>query len=342
MARQLTSPDDRRAARLALVIAQARRRWGDHILRLGRELDAFPLADARPPLSTGSLGLDLLTRGLPRGALTELAGVDGSGVETLSYTALTRCQQDGGVALLLDAGTLSDPAALAAVGVDHRALLLAYPATAAEAWSVLDLLARSDTVDLMVTSLVGLTNAPGASPPLLRQGLRRVAGALRGRATALVVVSVPWPPRLPSAGDAPLLTTAGGPTIAQLAALRVALEPTAPRLTPYGDVAALGARATVVKHHGLPRGPALPLETTERGVHRALELVDLGLRTGVVAESALGLALDGVVLGRTRLRAADALEAAPALAALAEEQIRARWSPAPRGHVDAPAGSGVA
>jgi len=70
-------------ARLAAAIAAARRRWGDHIIRVGAEIAAPSTRMGLPALSTGSLGLDLSTGGLPRGAVAEYVGVDGAGAETL-------------------------------------------------------------------------------------------------------------------------------------------------------------------------------------------------------------------------------------------------------------------
>ncbi len=333
---------DARALRLDHAVAAIRRRWGDRALRCAADLLASPPSlSPHAVLSTGSLGLDLLTGGLPRGRLTEIAGQDGSGVEMLGQTALARAQEAGGIILLVDAGMPLDPAALAAAGIDHDRLLLACPTTALDAWSIVEAVCRSDSVDLLLVSLLDLTNAPGATPAVLRRGLTRVAAALRGRASAVLALSTPLsPPSLP-AGPPEAVPTIGGPLIAQTAALRILLFPESPRLTPYGTVAALAARAAVVKQHGLPRGLVLPLEFTESGVHRSLEAVTLGLSTGVLTSSPLGLAQGDQPLGRTALRAAALLDGRPALRDDLEHHIRTAWTRS-HAHPDVPIQIGVA
>src|SRR5919201_2028847 len=83
-----------RRAALAAAIAALRRRYGDHIIRTGADFAALP-ATGLAPLSTGSLGLDLITGGLPRGHVGEDAGADGTGEGKLALAALPACQHPG-------------------------------------------------------------------------------------------------------------------------------------------------------------------------------------------------------------------------------------------------------
>ena len=316
-----------RPAALAATIAALRRRYGDHIIRTGADLAALPAATGLAPLSTGSLGLDLITGGLPRGHVSEYAGADGTGKGTLALAALAACQRAGGLALLVDADGAADPDALAAAGVDLDTLVLACPTTVREAWDVLAALSRCGALDLLVlASLPGMLALPraGWSMPRLDRQLPRLVAAVRGRVTALLLTNLPLPPRPGATADT--WETVGGPAIAQAAALRIALQPTGIRFTDYGDVAALRATARVVKHHGMALGPALPLDITPCGPHRAAELVALGRLVGCVAETALGLVMGEHILGRTVGRAVAALERDPALAALVEAQVRASWN----------------
>jgi len=324
-----------RRAALAAVVAALRRRYGDRIIRSATDLAARDPEAGPPALSTGSLGLDLIAGGLPRGALAEYAGVDGAGKETLAHTALARAQRDGGLVLLLDADGASDPDALGAAGVDVAALMLAWPTTAEEAWHALMALARCGALDLLlVTSLPGLTALPGADGlRLVRHWLPRLRLALRGRRTALLVTNVPMSASA-RAGEAdargPWGTwgrgdTLGGEAVAQAATLRVALRPAGLRFGPHGDVVGLGAAVTAVKHRGLPHGPTLSLELTDAGTHRALELVTLARLTGCIARTGLGLTMGEALLGRTEQRAAATVAGDPALAAALEAGIRRAW-----------------
>src|SRR5919108_3011321 len=142
MVRRQTSSRGTRQAALATAIAALRRRYGDHIIRTGADLAALPAATGLAPLATGSLGLDLITGGLPRGHVSEYAGADGTGKGTLALAALAACQHAGGLALLVDADGAADPDALAAARVDLGTLVLACPTSAREAWDVLVALGR--------------------------------------------------------------------------------------------------------------------------------------------------------------------------------------------------------
>ena len=312
----------RRRARLDDVIAALHDRYGRHIIRWGAELAVWPVsgADDGLPLSTGSLGFDLITGGLPRGSITELAGPDGSGKGTLALAALAACQQDGGLALLIDADGAVDPDSLVAAGVDIERLLLSCPTTAAEAWDIALALCRTDALRLVVlASLPGLLALPGADARPYRpdRGLALLQGALRGRRTALLLTNGP-DTALPRA---PL----GRSTVARIATLRLALDRRALRYGPHGDVVALRALARVVKHRGLPRDPAFLLDIAPSGARRGTELVMLGLLTGCLTETSLGLIMGERMVGRTPERAAAALQDDPDLGADLERRVRAAW-----------------
>ncbi len=320
------SPPPRRAARLDDVVAALRARYGARIIRWGADLmdPSAPHAGAGSPLSTGCLGFDLLTGGLPRGGITELAGLDGSGAGTLAQAAVAACQRAGGAALLVDADGAVDPDSLVAAGVDVGRLLLACPTTALEAWDCAIALCRADALDLvLLASLPGLLTLPGAAarPYRADRGLALLRGALRGRGTALLLAtgSDPATPRAPL----------GGSAVAQVATLRLALDRRPPRYGPHGDVVALRAHARVVTYRGLPRDPAFLLDITPAGPRRAAELVTLGLLTGRLTETRLGLLLDERLVGRTPERAATTLRDDPDLAAEVERRVRAAWGVVP-------------
>jgi len=319
----------RRSAAIAVVIADLKRRYGEHIIRRGADLATLSRQDATPLLSTGSLGIDVITGGLPRGHIAEYVGREGGGVETLAATAIAACQRTGGLALLIDADGAVDPDALLAVGVDLSRLIIAAPTTAREGWAVLTRLSRCGALDLLVlASFPGLLSLPcegwrgdpGVSVGYLSRRLGRVAWSLRGRPTALLLLNRTVEGWCASRGRA-----IGEEVVAPMAALRVALAPLRVEYTPYGDIAALHAVVSVLKHHGAPRGPQLPLAITSSGLYREGELIALGQMVGCLNETALGLVLDDVIVGRSSARAAATLRRDPDLAALLERRIRERW-----------------
>lgn len=321
-----------RRARLDTVIATARRRFGPHVIRRGADLAAVAPAAALP-LPCGALGLDLVVGGLPRGKITEYVGRPGCGIEPLALAALAACQRAGGLSILVDAETSLDLEALAAFSIDVEKLVLVCPTTAVEAWTILTRLARSGAPDLLfVASLPGLMALPyrawgQRADTFLAIGRRisRLARALQGRPTAALLVNSPLPSYDDRVSPRDRLESIGGPGISQHAAVRVALH--APRLclAPGGTLEHLHVWATVLKHHGLPRSPALPLAMTSRGPRRAYELVELCLLAGCVAETPLGLTFGACLLGRSVARAAQTLERDTALAHTIERQLRAAW-----------------
>jgi recombination protein RecA len=214
---------------------------------------------------------------------------------------------------------------------------MACPWSAAEAWEVLLALCRSDALDLILATLPDLLALRGAGGGRYRPArvLGRLALALRGRQTALLLTNRPLLP-CPDA-ETPAWPTIGGAAIARAATLRLALRPAGVRVTPYGDVAALSTYARVIRQRGRPLGIAVPLEIAAGGPRRAAELLALGCATGCLERTALGVAVDGQVLGRTDARAVQALDADPGLAAELERRIRAAWA-ARRGQ---PVGDGV-
>ncbi len=150
--------------------------------------------------------------------------------------------------------------------------------------------------------------------------------ALHGSATTALLVNQPLPlvPVVPVVPVVPW-TTHGGGAMAQAARLRVALRPAGFRLAAWGDIAGVRAAAVVVKHRGMAHAEQVALEFGPDGLRRAAALVARGLRTGLLRETRLGLALDDHILGRRADRAAALLEARSVVAADLERRVRAAW-----------------
>ncbi len=335
----------RRHTTLETVVDEVWRRYGPHVIRLGADVAIATRHDGLPPLSTGSVGLDLSVGGLPRGRVAEYAGVEGAGVETLAVVALAACQRRGGLAVLVDTDGGADPDALVAAGVDVSRLALVCPTTTAEAWGALVALARGGAPDLLVLmSWPGLLALPdagrgagdGVGLGLLHRRLARLRIALHGRPTAALLVNRPVR-GLPRDVPPHAWRTVGEEAVAQAATLRVALAPEGLRYSPHGDIAALRSRAMIVKHRGLPRTLHIPLSIAPDGaLDGAAELVALGLMVSCLAETPLGLALGDVPLGRSPARAAQAIARDADLATELERRIRAAW-PCGGGRADAEA-----
>jgi recombination protein RecA len=308
-----------RTARLATALDSLRQRFGSSIIRLAADLSRQPV-EGQPPLSTGSLGLDLLVGGLPRGTIVEFAGVDGSGRETLAITALARAQQQGCLVLLVDPGNTSDPDALLAAGVDLRSLTIASPTTAAQAWTILDVVTRCGALDvILVSSLSSLLLLPGAvTAGRVEKRLARLWLSTRGRRTAVLITNTALGHGCQTVGEAGM---------AQQASLRVLLESRDVCLGPAGEIAGLRTLAHVTKYRGRPWGPALPLLIGPAGPDRGWELLELAKLTGLLSRNGLGYQAAGMVLGKSETRAALTLREDDLVAATLEAGIRVSWPP---------------
>ncbi len=283
---------------------------------------------AIPALTTGSLGLDLAlgTGGLPRGYITEIFGPESSGKSTLALHLIAETQARGGVAALIDAERSFDPHYASSLGVRLDDLVLGQPATGEEALQIVELLLRSETLDLVaVDSAAAL--APGAElrdhagnshPGLHRRMLGHAMGRLalaahRGGACVLFLDQLR---ERPGAGVHEAVTTAAGPALALYAAVRVRLDPLP------GDVLRVMAR---VRRNRLARtGGVATLEFTRAGgLCREAELLDLGLVYGLVSGRESGFASAAGALGRSREEAVERLRTHAHLALSLSSNLRA-------------------
>lgn len=294
-----------RERRIALALRLATARFGPDVVRR--------LAAARRPTTdravpSGSLGLDLATGmgGLPRGHLTEILGAPSSGKTALLAAAIAATQRADGLVALIDAEGSADAEALLGCGVDLDELIVAQPASAADALLMLTILARCGGLDLLaLASVAALRDLPldGRAGEgwreqrphdlarALARGLRVLTVALADGPTAVVVTNETWP-------GYPIDQTPGGLALRHFAALRVAVEPRALLADAGGDIRALRAELTVVKHKlGAPLASATVEFLPGRGPDRAAELVALGLATGTIARLPDGLACAAGPLG---------------------------------------------
>ncbi len=194
------------ATRLAVLEGVARRlerRWGGGTLQ---RLGGRPAGDAAViPTGFPALDLALGVGGLTRGRIVELYGHRSSGKVTLAAHILAQALRRGGLAAYVDVPHLLDPSYLSAHGVDLEYLLIAQPESAEEALAIVDVLARSGGLDLVVfDSMADLfptgDRATLARARLLSASLRRLAGAIAGSPTVFLFINR----AAPLAGDAAL------------------------------------------------------------------------------------------------------------------------------------------
>jgi recombination protein RecA len=301
----------------------------------------YRLSRARPKLgatvlSTGSLGLDRASGlgGVPRGRCSVLQGADSSGKTTLAYHLLAEAQRDDGLAALIDGEGTADPLAMRACGVDLDDLILASPRDAVEALEMIEILVRCRALDAVVASAL-----PTVRPGLLAVGLRRLNTWLKDTPTALVCVAGRWG-RAGRAGTrtvgqsplaSPSLQLPAPHALAFFASLIVEFQQLRPVFGPGGDVLGLRVRAIVVKNRLAAPGGLAELEMLRgHGLHRAAEVLELGLALGVVERCSQGLIWwsptgSPLFLGRGLVAAQTELESDPDLMAALVAAVKERW-----------------
>ena len=191
------APDRDKALELAL--AQIDKQFGKgSIMRLGD--------DGRAPVNvipTGSIALDVAlgVGGLPRGRVVEIYGPESSGKTTLTLHAVANAQAKGGIAAFIDAEHALDPEYAKALGVDTDALLVSQPDTGEQALEIMDMLIRSNALDVIVVDSVAALvpraeiegdmgdSHVGLQARLMSQALRKITGALHASGTTAIFIN---------------------------------------------------------------------------------------------------------------------------------------------------------
>jgi recombination protein RecA len=322
--------DDRTRA-LEAAIAQIERSFGKgSVMRLGqREVDA-----AIEVVSTGSLGLDIAlgVGGLPRGRVVEIYGPESSGKTTLTLHVIAEAQKAGGACAFIDAEHALDPGYARKLGVDVNNLLISQPDTGEQGLEICDTLVRSGAVDVVVIDSVAALvpkaelegemgdQMPGLQARLMSQALRKLTSSI-SRSKTTVIFTNQIRSKIGVMFGSPE-TTSGGNALKFYASVRLDVR----RIGQVKDKdAAVGnqTRVKVVKNKVAP-----PFRVVEfdimfgEGVSKTGELIDLGVKAGVVEKSGAWLSWNSQRIGQGRENAKSFLREHPEIAAEIEARIR--------------------
>jgi recombination protein RecA len=285
-------------------------------------------------ISTGSLGLDIAlgVGGFPRGRVIEIYGPESSGKTTLALHAVAEAQKKGGVCAFIDAEHALDPIYAKKLGVNLDDLLISQPDAGEQALEIADTLVRSGAVDvLVVDSVAALTPKaeldgemgdmqPGMQARLMSQALRKLTGSI-SRSKAMVIFINQIRMKIGVMYGSPE-TTSGGNALKFYATVRLDIR----RITTLKDRdEAIGnqVRVKVVKNKVAP-----PFKQVEfdimfgEGISKMGELVDLGVKAGIVEKSGAWFSYDSQRLGQGRENAKTFLKDNPDVANRIETSIR--------------------
>ncbi len=315
---------------LETALGQIERNFGKgSIMRLGerREMDI-------EALSTGSLGLDIALGigGLPRGRIVEIYGPESSGKTTLALHVAAEAQKSGGVCAFVDAEHALDPVYASKLGVDLDDLLISQPDTGEQALEIADTLVRSGAVDvLVVDSVAALTpraelegemgdSLPGLQARLMSQALRKLTGSVSKSKTMVIFINQ-IRMKIGVMFGSPE-TTSGGNALKFYSSVRLDIRRIG-QLKDRDEVIGNQTRVKVVKNKVAPPFRQVEFDIIYgEGISKTGELLDLGVKAGIVEKSGSWFSYGSQRIGQGRENARKFLKDNPETAAEIEEAVR--------------------
>jgi recombination protein RecA len=316
---------------LDAALSQIERAFGKgSIMRLGKNQPAAEIET----VSSGSLGLDIAlgVGGLPRGRVIEIYGPESSGKTTLTLHVIAEAQKRGGVCAFVDAEHALDPIYARKLGVNLNDLLISQPDTGEQALEITDTLVRSGAVDvLVIDSVAALTpraeiegemgeSQPGLQARLMSQALRKLTSSI-SRSNTMVIFINQIRMKIGVMYGSPE-TTSGGNALKFYASIRLDIR----RIGSIKDrdqIVGNQTRVKVVKNKVAPPFKQVEFDIMYgEGVSKTGELIDLGVRAGIVEKSGAWFSFDSVRLGQGRENAKAYLKANPETADKIERAIR--------------------
>ncbi len=324
-----TSVDKTKA--LDAALSQIERAFGKgSIMRLGKNQQAVEIET----IPTGSLGLDIAlgVGGLPRGRVIEIYGPESSGKTTLTLHAIAEAQKRGGVCAFVDAEHALDPIYARKLGVNLEDLLISQPDTGEQALEIADTLVRSGAVDvLVVDSVAALTPRaeiegemgdvqPGLQARLMSQALRKLTASISKSKTMVIFINQ-IRMKIGVMYGSPETTT-GGNALKFYASVRLDIRRIG-AIKDREEVTGNQTRVKVVKNKVAPPFKQVEFDIMYgEGISKVGELVDLGVKAGVVEKSGAWFSHDSQRLGQGRENAKTFLKDNPDVAARIEQAIR--------------------
>jgi recombination protein RecA len=321
-----------RARALEAALAQIDRAFGKgSAMKLGSrekmEIEA---------VSTGSLGLDIALGigGLPRGRIIEIFGPESSGKTTLALHAIAEAQKIGGTAAFIDAEHALDPAYAKKLGVDIDNLIVSQPDTGEQALEICDTLVRSNAVDVLVIDSVAALvpraeiegemgdSHVGLQARLMSQALRKITGSIsRSRCTVIFINQIRM--KIGVMYGSPETTT-GGNALKFYASVRLDIRRTG-QIKSGEDIVGNTTRVKVVKNKVAPPFKQVEFDIMYgEGISKTGEILDLGVKAGIVEKSGAWFSYDSVRVGQGRENSKVFLTENPDVAARIENAVRAR------------------
>ncbi|WP_438726704.1 recombinase RecA [Parasphingorhabdus sp. DH2-15] len=285
-------------------------------------------------ISTGSLGLDIALGigGLPRGRIIEIYGPESSGKTTLALHTVAEAQKGGGTAAFVDAEHALDPAYAKKLGVNIDDLIVSQPDTGEQALEIADTLVRSNAVDILVIDSVAALvpraeiegemgdSHVGLQARLMSQSLRKLTGSI-SKSRCMVVFINQLRMKIGVMYGNPETTT-GGNALKFYASVRLDIRRTG-QIKDRDDIIGNATRVKVVKNKVAPPFKQVEFDIMYgEGISKVGEILDLGVKAGIVEKSGSWFSYDSVRIGQGRENSKTFLKENPEMMAKLENAIR--------------------
>jgi recombination protein RecA len=316
---------------LDAALSQIERAFGKgSIMKLGKN---NPVVEIET-ISTGSLGLDIALGigGLPKGRIVEIYGPESSGKTTMALHTVAEAQKKGGICAFVDAEHALDPIYARKLGVSLDELLISQPDTGEQALEIADTLVRSGAIDvLVIDSVAALTpraeiegemgdSLPGLQARLMSQALRKLTASI-SRSKTMVIFINQIRMKIGVMFGSPETTT-GGNALKFYASVRLDIRRIG-SVKDRDEVVGNQTRVKVVKNKLAPPFKQVEFDIMYgEGVSKTGELIDLGVKAGIVEKSGAWFSYNSERLGQGRENAKQFLRDNPTAAKEIELALR--------------------
>ena len=320
-----------RARAIDIAVGQIEKQFGKgSIMRLGQRGAIAPME----AISTGAISIDyaLGIGGLPRGRVVEIFGPESSGKTTLALQVIAEAQKTGGMAAFVDAEHALDAQYAQKLGVDLENLLVSQPDHGEQALEIVEVLVRSNSVDVVVVDSVAALVPKaeiegemgeaqmGLQARLMSQALRKLTGVVSKSKTTLIFINQLREKIGVMFGNPE--TTTGGRALKFYASVRIDIRRIA-SIKDGDQVIGGRTRVKVVKNKVAP-----PFREAEfdvmygEGISREGDLLDLAVEKRIVEKSGAWFAFSGERLGQGRENAKQFLKENPSVRQAIEDRVR--------------------
>ncbi|MEW6769160.1 MAG: recombinase RecA [Pseudomonadota bacterium] len=316
---------------LSAALSQIERQFGKgSVMKLGKNDRSMEIET----ISTGSLGLDIAlgVGGLPKGRVIEIYGPESSGKTTLALHCVAEAQKKGGICAFIDAEHALDPVYARKLGVNVDELLISQPDHGEQALEIADTLVRSGAVDILIVDSVAALvpraelegemgdSLPGLQARLMSQALRKLTASINKSHTMVIFINQ-IRMKIGVMYGSPETTT-GGNALKFYASVRLDIRRIG-QIKERDEVVGNQTRVKVVKNKLAPPFKQVEFDIMYgEGVSKMGEILDLGVKAGIVEKSGAWFSYDSVRLGQGRENAKAFLKANPDMTGKIEAAIR--------------------